>query len=336
MSGDYHVHGQPGSPYTRKMRAILRYRRLPYRSHSGLAGQGEIAHVKPRVIPVIQFPGGRFRVDSTPMIDELEALHSERSVVPDDAAFAFLAYLVEDFADEWVTKAMFHYRWYYDFDVFPLEGSFHGSGAIGREPLEALAASFRERQLGRMARVGCTEQNKPLIEASFEDLARALDAQVSEQLFLFGSRPSRADFALQGQLTQLVNDPTPSALLREIAPVLFAWVPWVDDLSGHEGSWQASDAVLAPGTRRLLELCGELYLPFLVANAEALERGDEELALELRGRELRQAPFRYQAKCLDELRSRYGALAPVERERVDQLLEGTGCSDLLGADRAPA
>ena len=70
MSDVYHLHGQPGSPYTRKLRAVLRYRRLAHQTHPGLAGHGEIAHVKPRVIPVLQFPDGRFGVDSTPLIDD--------------------------------------------------------------------------------------------------------------------------------------------------------------------------------------------------------------------------------------------------------------------------
>ena len=30
---------------------------------------------------------------------------------------AFINYLLEDFGDEWVTKYMFHYRWYFEEDA---------------------------------------------------------------------------------------------------------------------------------------------------------------------------------------------------------------------------
>ena len=42
--------------------------------------------------------------DSTPTILRLETEHFPRSTIPNSGWLAFVDYLLEDFADEWVTK----------------------------------------------------------------------------------------------------------------------------------------------------------------------------------------------------------------------------------------
>jgi hypothetical protein len=99
------------------MRAVLRYRHIPFR----WVPQGSQWDDMPPfpLIPVIGFPDaeGNYtdaQMDSSPLIMRLEGMKAGRSVVPTDPVVAFIDYLLEDYADEWVTKAMYHYRWYYD------------------------------------------------------------------------------------------------------------------------------------------------------------------------------------------------------------------------------
>jgi glutathione S-transferase len=324
----YRIFGTLGSPYSLKMRAVLRYRRLPHIFINAGPGHPEIAHVTPQVIPVIQFPDGGFHVDSTPMIDELEARHpGERSIVPGDPGLAFLAYLLEDFADEWVTKMMFHYRWFREMDqrFFSRWGSFDLLGPTGRGKIEEAATGFAGRQVGRMALVGCTEQNRPIIEGTFRELLEVLESHVTEMRFLFGSRPSRADFGLFGQLSQLASDPTPLALMRDAAFYTYRWIVQLDDAGGLEGDWIDPTGPLPDAVLKLLRLTGKVYLPFLHANAEAFEKNQPSFRLDIRGQTYEQAPFKYQVKCLAELRRHFAALEGEPRSRVHSVLRDTGC-----------
>ena len=100
------------------MRAILRYRRLPFDwVQITPAIRSKIQHDGPPVIPILRLPEDQsLHVDSTPPASMLEARHSGRSIIPGDPSKAFLSNLIEDMADEWVTKMMFHYRWDLEID----------------------------------------------------------------------------------------------------------------------------------------------------------------------------------------------------------------------------
>jgi len=334
MEGPYTIYGALGSPYSMKMRAVLRYRRLLHIFISATPGDEPIAHVRPPVIPVLLFPDGSWHVDSTPIIETLERdLPPMRSLLPDDAALAFLAWLIEDFADEWGTKIMFHYRWSRQTDqrAFSHWGAFDRLAGRGRAAIERTAEAFTARQVARMPLVGCTEDNRALIEDTFRELAALLDAHVTERHFLFGSRPSVADFGLYGQLSQLASDPTPSALMRAEAPYALRWVAHLDDASGIEGEWLDFDTAGSNLLDGLLALCLEVYLPFLAANAAALSAGEDEFELQIRGHTWRQGTFRYQAKCLARLRERYAALGDADRTRLDGLLGESAVSILTGS-----
>lgn len=323
----YRLYGGLGSPYSMKMRAVLRYRRL---AHVWLAGNGPdvmgrlFAQLKAPVIPVLEFPDGTVMNDSTPLIRELEARHpGERSIVPADEAQAFLAFLLEDFADEWGTKAMFHYRWFRERDQLMLSRwlAYDRLAGKGRPAIEAAAGAFRERQVGRMALVGCTPANAPLIEATAKKVFDLLDPMATDEGYLFGSRPSLADFGWYGQLSQLASDPTPHDEMQARAPYLMRWLANLDDASGVEGEWRDADAEPTAAVTGLLKMAGEIYLPFLMANAAAAAAGEDTFTVELWGQPYSQATFRYQVKCLAELRAAYAGLSAGARKAVDPLLD---------------
>lgn len=341
MTSTYRLYGGLGSPYSMKMRAVMRYRRLPHQWISGAPQEvmAELfAKVKAPVIPVLVFPEGRVMNDSTPLIHELERRHpGERSILPEDEAQGFLAALLEDFADEWGTKAMFHYRWFRDRDQQQMGRwlAFDRLRGKGRQPIEHAAAMFRERQVGRMALVGCTPENAPLIEATAERIMDIFDAMATDEGYLFGSRPSLADFAWYGQLSQLASDPTPHDVMQDRAAYLMRWLVNIDDASGIEGAWRDPAAPPTQAATALLALAGEIYLPFLEANARAAMAGEETFTVELWGQPYSQGVFRYQVKCLAELRAAYARLSPAARQKLDPLLEAANVRAVL-AESEPA
>ena len=234
----YAINGALGSPYSMKIRALMRYRRIPHLWVHGAESRDALTKVRAPVIPVMEYPDGTFHNDSTPLIYDLEARHAERSVIPTDPARAFIAHLIEDFADEWVTKAMFGYRWLEEVDQIQMSRwlAFDAMKGGGLATSQGFAEQFRARQVGRMAIVGCAAENFPLIEASTRAILSALETHVVDNHCLFGTRPSMAEFGMYGQLSQLGVDPTAQAMMRKDYPYSFRWLLHIDDMSdvGHQ------------------------------------------------------------------------------------------------------
>ncbi|MEP0391895.1 MAG: glutathione S-transferase family protein [Erythrobacter sp.] len=328
----YTIHGALGSPYSMKMRSLMRYRRISHAWSSGAYVQQLAAEKSlPPVIPVIEYPDGSFRNDSTPVLYDLEARHPKRSIVPTDPAKAFIAHILEDFADEWVTKAMFGYRWLEEVDQVQMSRwlSFDAMKGGSVEASQGMAKTFRERQVGRMAIVGCTAANFPLIEDSTRRILQALEDHVVSEHWLFGTQPSLAEFSLYGQLSQLGVDPTAQAMMRADFPYAFRWLLHIDDASGIEGEWDEADAPLKPVVLSLLAEVGRVYVPFLLANEAAMQAGEETFQIEVDGMPYEQGTFKYQLKCLADLRGRYDALEHTVRLAVDPILDAAGLRELF-------
>ena len=80
----------------------------------------------------------------------------------------------------------------------------------------------------------------------------------------------------------------------------------------------------------LLKIAGDLYLPFLVANEQAFAKGLGRLEINVWGLRYALAPFKYQVKCLQQLREKFAGLDAADRAALEPVLERTGCREHLG------
>lgn len=338
--------GLPGSPYTRKMLAALRYKRLTYSFISPAEAEARgLPKARVPLWPTFYLPGRDGAIeavtDSSPLIRRLDNEYNERCIAPADPARAFIDMLLEDYGDEWLTKPLFHYRWAHEADiergtdVLPL---WFGLSRPDAE-IESNGQAFAARQIGRLSVVGSSAKTAKAIEDSYARFLVCLNAHLTEHPFLLGARPGAGDFAAFGQLTQLAQfDPTPMALTFKLAPRVYAWSTWAEDLSGlepQETDWLHLEA--PPQTLRDL-LCevGRTYAPVMLANAHAVAAGEAQVDAEVDGQSWTQPSFPYQAKCVVWLRESYSALDSAARSQVDALLEGTGCEELIAGQGAAA
>jgi glutathione S-transferase len=333
--------GAPGSPYTRKMLALLRYRHIPYELLIGDQSTAEnLPKAKVGLLPTFYLPNNEGKleavVDSTPLIRRFEQHFAGRETIPSDPVVSFINYLLEDYGDEWLTKAMFHYRWHFDADIEKagkILPRWRGLNESSQD-LDKLQAYVAERQITRLYVVGSNDITAPVIEDSYVRFLEIFDQIVEKQTFIFGSRPSSADFAIYAQLTQLAKfDPTPAKICLDKAPRVYAWTDVVDDLSGNP-----ADADGFIGRDELGDVLGDLltevgrtYVPALLANAQAMVKGEEQMETTIDGRQWVQPTFPYQAKCLQWIRAMFNELSEADQAFVQALLSGTGCEPLVSS-----
>tara|TARA_B100000614_G_C14492727_1_gene471360 strand:+ start:75 stop:1106 length:1032 start_codon:yes stop_codon:yes gene_type:complete len=340
MTNSVKLIGNVASPYTRKMLAYLRYKRIPYeviwRQAEDALAEMNIEAPKPVLLPVfiLNREGKPTAVtDSTPLIREFEEAYPERPVLPNDPALNFINYVLEDFGDEWCTKYMFHYRWHFAEDadnagtILPLGIN----NSLKDDELTFFKEVFSKRQIDRLWVVGSNDDTAEFIDRSYKKVLSIFETLFKKQPFLLGNYPSSCDFAVFGQFTQLVGfDPTPRKIAHEISPRTVAWVNTLDDRGGLD--YQEENLTLDNLSDSIHELFKELstsYVPTMMENHRAIENGEKEWSVDLAGYPWKQKSFPYQAKCLDWIREEFKDLDQVNQEKVSNFLTANNCQSLV-------
>ena len=165
---------------------------------------------------------------------------------------------------------MFHYRWHFDEDIdnagtlLPLNQVVN----LDSKSLSSFKEHIAQRQIGRLGVVGSSDVTAAAIERSYERFLNLLEEHFSQFPFLLGNRPAFCDFALFGQLSQLVGfDPTSRKIAHKVSPRTVAWTNIMEDLSGLEVSdedW--IDEELSESLINIFKEIGRVYVPALLAN----------------------------------------------------------------------
>jgi len=222
------------------------------------------------VMPVMRTESGEWVQDTADIIDTVEAAHFNPPVLPDGPLQRFVSQLLHLYGDEWLILPAMHYRWNHN-EAWTL-AEFGKVAAPDADPTTQLEiGSKRAKQFrGVVPLLGITPDTIPAIEASYLAFLDEFSAHLNAHPYLFGTRPSLADFAFYGPLyAHLYRDPASGEIMKARAPNVARWVERLREGDAGQGELISNDAIpdtlLPLLTRHLRE-----HLSVLQATAAAL------------------------------------------------------------------
>ncbi len=330
---NYIIYGSEYSPFSVKVRSYFRYKNIPHEWRvRTLDNMSEFqALAKLPLVPLVHNQEtGEVLQDSTPIIEKLESRYPKNSITPENGSIAFLSTLIEEYADEWVNKPMFHFRWWREVDQNHVADGLAKTlnPKANADELAKFSAQLKARMVPRLSFVGSNAQNKELIETSFDELLELLEVHLKSRSYLLGGRPSLADFGLFGQLYCCTQQPTTQHKLDAFSHIS-RWIKRMLDPVDEGGweDWEELSKSLAPIIKH--QVAG-LYLPWANLNAKALKAGDETFAVSLKGSEFSQDTVKYAGRSLAALKTKFRAHEGAAK--LEQYLIDTGCIQVLASE----
>lgn len=223
------------SPYTAKVRAMLAYKRLPFKDTEPTLF-ALLFTVKPAVgriiMPTVRQADGSWMQDSALICDELESAHPSPSTTPPGPAQRLASMLLELYGDEWLTLLALHFRWDTPGNAAwaPEEFGRCAAPCLPGWASARLMTPFVEKMKSFRAVHGVSNLTQPGLRRLAVQLIAALDAHLGQCPYLLGGAPCRGDFALYGPLwAHLYRDPHSRHLFDSASHVR----RWFERLHGH-------------------------------------------------------------------------------------------------------
>lgn len=340
------IYGWDVSPFTAKVRSYLSYKQLDPHYNVSNAWQLNFKIKKDvgQIIMPVVYDDNAVLQDSSAIIDHYENKYSSKAVIPDEPLHKICAYILELLGDEWLPLAALHYRWHYPENQTFIYGEF-GRSALPRFPSflqNFMAKKMGARMAGYLPILGINEAMQQPLEANTHAILHFLNLHLGQHEFLFGTRPSLADFSIYGPIyAHLHRDPFPDKLLNPYPHI----IKWINALNGpinlHSGAWLESPSLpltLFP----LLQIWSQTHAPLIKDSIRGfndwceyypdktiLPRTFGSTTLNINGIESKRLNLSYVLWMWQRLQQAYSTLKEYERTSVDALLNQLGVLDMV-------
>ena len=358
MKHQYRMYGLLGSHFAAKLRGYINYKGLDYEEKNTSAYDLLVRLPKAigaTAMPALECNTGEWLADTPLIIEELEKRHPERTIAVDTPIQSMAAQLLESwFDDSWIQVSV-HTRWSYPENWDELLEREWGKALLPRAP-----GFFADWFAGRMVKrplsasrhaLGVRPDVLELLERWALGHLDTLDQHFAQNDYLFGGRPTIADYACVAPMAPHLNrDPWPKREWLDPRPDLQAWVERTHGGDPARGELAPDDEI--PDT--LLPLFSAIFKEFsvyvdktvegladLVARkslgpGDSLPRALRDVSYPMLDGEYTRMPLTYTIWRMQRMQRMFQALPADQQERVKQWCAQMGRADMFTMDLGPA
>jgi len=231
----YRLYGAKMQPECAKVIAAFAYKSIPLDVITPSVAVIEKVvrkHIDENRVPVLITPNDRAIADSALMLRTLNEQYEEFSYYPETSRQNALCLLFELYADSFLSLAV----------DSVLSSKQKDVGQIGDLYADSTFNSlWQHKQKMVLPLIGVQAKTQLYFHKHLTKVLQSLDNHFLYQDFLFGNRPSAADFALYGQIKLLIEMKEFYGIVPRLSQQILAWVERIENPLPLGGEWLLDD-----------------------------------------------------------------------------------------------
>lgn len=301
-------------------------------------------------IPTLLTAQGEVIRDGAAIIEYFEA-SSGRPCRPLTPKQQIVSALFDVIGTDGLVRPAMHYRWNFPHDNLEFV-RYHFFHSQRDTPQRGEKTEYMMNKMRHVAQIfGVNDETKALVEGLYLEYLHALNAHFESYPYLLGGRPSIGDFGLLAPMyAHLGRDPYPARFMQQQAVSVYRWVERMNRADQDAPEFLNVDAQFLGGDEvpdsliAVLKVIAEDFLPETHAAADtinqwladnepeagsAAERMLGNVQFAVRGQSLSSVAQPYRFYLLQRVNETYDALSAQDRAGVDEMLTGSGLSEIL-------